>query len=196
MSVALRLPGPPWPRLLVILASLSPALAPLLVACAVLASAGLAKVRRPAPTGLALARIGLPGSDPVVRAIGATEVAVALLAGLVGGPTAFLVVAAYLAFAAVATTQVARPGEAARSPTAGASATSAPVGPLHVAVNLPWPPVLAWAAAVGSEGLAPALADEPGARRRDHSSSPWWRRPAVQALLTDLPRLTALRAAA
>lgn len=177
------------------LASLSPALAPLLVAAAVLASAGVAKLRRPAPTGLALARAGLPGSDPVVRAIGGAEVAVAVLAALVGGPTGFLVVAAYLAFAAFSASQVARArrgGEAADCGCFGDS--SAPVGPLHVGVNLALAAGAAWAAVVGSEGLVSALADDPGAAALT-ALLVVVAAAGVQALLTDLPRLQAIEAA-
>ena len=68
-----------------IVASLSPATGPLLAAAALLAVAGVAKLRRPAPTGLALARLGLPGSDGLVRTLGAVEVLVAAPAALAGG---------------------------------------------------------------------------------------------------------------
>lgn len=178
-----------------ILASLSPALAPLLVAASVLATAGVAKLRRPAPTGLALARAGLPGSDPAVRALGTAEVAAAVLAALVGGPAALLVVAAYLGFAAFTAAQVARERRGGDAADCGCFGDrSAPVGPLHVGVNLALAAGAAWAAAVGSEGLVAALADDPGAAVVTAALA-LVGAAGVQALLTDLPRLRAMQAA-
>lgn len=118
-------------------ATLSPALGPLLVAALLLVPAGLAKVRRPAPTGLALARLGLPGSDPLVRALGVVELVAAAGAALIGGVAAAGVAVLYVGFAAVSAAQVRRAaatGEAADCGCFGDD--SAPVGWTHVVVNL------------------------------------------------------------
>ena len=74
------------------------ALVPHLAACVLLVLAGAAKLRRPAATAQALRTQGLPSSLPLVRALGAGEVVVALtaLAGVPAG--AFAVALAYLAF--------------------------------------------------------------------------------------------------
>lgn len=79
------------------------ALAPAFAAVAALAlAAGLAKLRSPAPAGLALSRLGLPGSAPMVRLIGASEVAIGTACLLTPGPLlALLLAASYVAFAAV-----------------------------------------------------------------------------------------------
>ncbi len=194
MAIALRWLGPK-PHLLVIVASLSPALAPLLVAAVVLATAGVAKLRRPAATGLAMARAGLPGSDAVVRALGLAEVTAAALAALVGGATALLLVAAYLAFAAFTFAQITRERQGGDAADCGCFGDrSAPVGPLHVGVNLSLAAGAAWAAAVGSEGLVQGLADDAGAALLTAALA-LVAAAGVQALLTDLPRLHAMRAA-
>ncbi|WCO68844.1 hypothetical protein PO878_08920 [Iamia majanohamensis] len=177
-----------------ITASLSPATGPLLAAAAVLAVAGLAKLRRPAPTGLALARLGLPGTDPVVRALGALELAAAALATVVGGWAAAPVALLYLGFAAVSTAQVrraARTGEVADCGCFGDS--SAPVGWSHVLVNLALAGAAAAATATGADGVVAGLGDAPVATVAVAllaALGAW----GIQAVLTDLPALRALRA--
>jgi hypothetical protein len=72
------------------------------VVAALTLAAGVAKLRAPAATGTALARIGLPGSDGVVRALATVEVAVGTGALISPGPlTGVLLALAYLAFAVV-----------------------------------------------------------------------------------------------
>lgn len=141
-----------------IIASLSPATGPLLVTAALLAAAGVAKLSRPAPTGLAMAQLGLPGSDRVVRALGQVEVTAALAAALLGGVVAVPVVALYLGFTAVTVAQVRRAragGEAADCGCFGAH--SGPVDATHVVANVLAAAAAAWG--VSSEGLLTALGD-------------------------------------
>jgi hypothetical protein len=73
---------------------------PYLVACALLALAGGQKVGRPGPTGVALREAGLPTRDSAVRALGAAEVAAAMIGGLVGGVGAVPVALFYVGFTA------------------------------------------------------------------------------------------------
>jgi hypothetical protein len=177
----------------VITASLSPATGPLLAAAAVLAVAGLAKLRRPAPTGLALARLGLPGTDPVVRALGALELAAAALATVVGGWAAAPVALLYLGFAAVSATQVrraARTGEVADCGCFGDS--SAPVGWSHVLVNLALAGAAAAADVTGAAGVVAGLGDAPVATVAVALLAVLGAY-GIQAVLTDLPALRALR---
>lgn len=138
----------------VIVSSLSPATGPLLVAALLLMAAGVAKLSRPAPTGLALARLGLPGSDPVVRILGGIEVGAAIAAVALGGPAAAAVAALYLGFAIVTTAQVRqalRTGEAADCGCFGD--TPAPVGMTHVALDLLLGAGALWAALASADGV-------------------------------------------
>ncbi len=177
-----------------IVASISPATGPFLAAVALLAVAGAAKLRRPAPTGLALARLGLPGSDPTVRTLGAVELVVAGAAAVVGGWLALPVALLYAGFALVSTAQVrlaARTGEAADCGCFGDH--SAPVGWSHVALNLALAGAAAVAALTAADGLA-AAGDAPVATLAvaGLAGLAAW---GTEALLTDLPALRALRVA-
>ena len=70
-----------------------------LVACALLAVSGLLKLRAPASARASLELIGLPVPLVVVRALGAGEVALGVIAAIAPGPlTAGLVAGAYGAF--------------------------------------------------------------------------------------------------
>ena len=128
---------------------------------ALLGVAGLAKIRRPGPTAVALRSAGLPGSTPLARVIGATELVVAVLALAVGGPsTALVVAAAYVAFASVSIRLV------ARSATGGCGCfgdDSAPVTNLHVGLNLAAAVLAGLAALWPTDGLPALVADEPAA---------------------------------
>jgi len=175
----------------VIAAAPPPALAPLLVAAVVLAVAGVAKLRRPAPTGLALARLGLPGSDAAVSVLGAVEIVAAAAAAAFGGPLAAPVVVLYLGFAAVTAAQVRAARTSGTESDCGCFGDrSAPVGPGHVAVNL----ALAAGAAVGaaSDGVVGGLDDAVGATVLTGLLAAV-AAAGVRGLLTDLP---AARAAA
>lgn len=176
----------------VMIASLSPSTGPLLATAALLALAGVAKLRRPAPTGLALARLGLPGSDPLVRLLGVGELTVAAAAALLGGALGLPVALLYLAFAVVSGVQVrraARTGEAADCGCFGDH--SAPVGWSHVLVNLALGTGAAVAAAAPADGLATGLSDSPLATVAVVALAglaAW----GIQAVLTDLPAVRAL----
>jgi hypothetical protein len=77
---------------------------PYLAACALLVVTGIAKVRQPAATATAMraAAVGLPGREGMARAIGGAEMALGVVAIVVGGSIAPAVAAAYLAFVVVA----------------------------------------------------------------------------------------------
>lgn len=142
------------------IAALSPALGPLVVAAALLVVAGVAKLRRPAPTGLALARVGLPGSDLVVRCLGLVEVAAAIDALAFGRWTALPVAVLYLAFAAFTAVQVRRArttGEAADCGCFGDD--GAPVDGTHVALNVALAAAAAATVATGADGVVGAWRD-------------------------------------
>jgi hypothetical protein len=152
----------------------------------------VAKLRRPAPTGLAMARLGLPGTDPVVRLLGALEVVGAAAALVLGGVAALAVAVLYLGFAGVTAAQVrqaARTGEAADCGCFGDD--SAPVGWTHVVVNVLLAVAAGAATAVGADGLPGAL---------DASAAPTVAVVAValvaaagvRAVLTDLAAVRAL----
>lgn len=176
-----------------IVASLSPATGPLLAAAALLVLAGVAKVRRPAPTGLAMARLGLPGSDRVVRALGALEVLAALVATMIGGWAALPVAVLYLGFALVSMAQLRRAaatGEAADCGCFGDQ--SAPLGWSHVAVDVTLAGAAGLAVLVGAGGLVAGLVDTPAATAvvAALAALAAW---GIEAILTDLPALRALR---
>lgn len=81
------------------MSALAPAFALLAL---LLALAGIAKLRSPAPAGAALFALRLPSASWIVRAIGAGEVALGLACLLVPGPlTAPLLALAYAGFALV-----------------------------------------------------------------------------------------------
>ena len=79
--------------------ALAPAFA---VAAALVVVAGLAKLNAPAAAGLALDRLGLPGSTGAVRLIGSVEIGLGVGCLLAPGPlTAVALALAYAAFAVV-----------------------------------------------------------------------------------------------
>lgn len=173
----------------VIVASASPALGPLLVAAALLAVAGWEKLGRPAPTALALARAGARVPDAAVQLLGLVEVSVAVVAIVAGGVAGVPVAVLYLGFAAFTARQVlvARAtGEAADCGCFGDS--SAPVGWAHVVVNLGLGAGGVAAAAVGADGLAAAGPSGAGVGVVAVVAAV-----GVRGLLTDLPRVQALR---
>ncbi|HEU5152077.1 MAG TPA: MauE/DoxX family redox-associated membrane protein [Iamia sp.] len=174
-----------------VLASLSPALGPLLVAGLLLVAAGLAKLDRSAPTALALARAGLRVPDGAVRALGVVEVAAGLAAGGLGGPAGIVVAALYLGFACFTARQVlqARGGEAADCGCFGEAA--APVGWTHVVVNVLLAAGAVAAVVVGADGVAAATGDQPVATLAVLGLAAV-AAAGVRALLTDLPAVRAL----
>jgi hypothetical protein len=177
-----------------VLATLSPALGPLVVAALLLVAAGVAKLRRPAPTGLALARLGLPGTDPLVRLLGAVEVVVAVAAVAVGGVAAVPVAVLYLGFAVFTAVQVRRAAATGETADCGCFGDAdAPVGWTHVVVNVLLATGAVSATAVGADGLGGALdADGPAAVAVVLVAVV--AAAGVRALLTDLPAVRALLA--
>lgn len=174
-----------------LLADLSPALGPLLVAAWLLAFAGFEKLERPAPTALALARAGLRVPDWTVRGLGAVEVALAVVAGALGGPAGWAVAGLYLGFAAFTTRQVLQvraTGEAADCGCFGE--TAAPVGWSHVVVNVALAAAAALAGVVGADGIGgidgAAVATGATVLLALVAAT------GVRALLTDLPAVRAL----
>ena len=97
--------------------------------------AGVAKVSRPAAARVALRTAGLPSTALAVRALGIAELALTGVAVVVGGRLAGALVAlAYLGFAGFAAFLASRSRRAVPCGCFGSG--SAPVGPLHVGVNL------------------------------------------------------------
>ena len=178
-----------------IVASLSPATGPLVAAALLLASAGRAKLGRPAPTGLALAGAGLPGSDAVVRALGAFEIAAAGAAALAGGWFAAPLALLYLGFAAFTTLQVRRAAAGGAAADCGCFGDhAAPVGWAHVAINLAVAGAALVAAATRADGLVTSLGDDAAAAVAVVALAAV-AAAGTRALLTDLPALRALRSA-
>ena len=176
----------------VVVATLSPALGPLVVAALLLVAAGAAKLRRPAPTGLALARLGLPGADPLVRMLGAVEVAAAGLALLVGGTAAVPVALLYAGFAAFTAAQVRRAAATGESADCGCfGEADAPVGWTHVVVNVLLAATAVAAAAVGADGVPGALGASAGTTVAVIALA-GVAAAGVRAVLTDLPVVRAL----
>lgn len=177
----------------VVVASLSPALGPVLVGSLLLLPAGFAKVERPAPTALALARAGLRVPDWAVRLFGLGEAALAMAVVAEGGPAGIALAVLYLAFAVFTARQVVvarRTGETADCGCFGDD--SAPVGWTHVAVNLTLAAAAVTAAAVDVPGFAEAREDGTWPLAAVYAMAAVAAM-GVEALLTDLPRLRALR---
>jgi len=129
------------------------------VVAALLGVAGLAKIRRPGPTAVAMRSAGLPGSPGLARALGVVEVVVAVLAIGFGGPsTALVVAAAYVAFASVSIRLIARP---AASGCGCFGEATTPVTNLHVALNLVAAALAGAAALWPTDGLPSMVADDP-----------------------------------
>jgi hypothetical protein len=130
-------------------------------AALLLGAAGVGKVARPGATRIALRSAGLPASAPAARALGAAEVLIALAALAVGGPIATALVAvSYLGFAWFARRLERMTRGAAPCGCFGAS--SAPVGTLHVIINL-----------VIAVGVALAAIDAPGPIWEAAADTPW-----------------------
>ncbi|MEJ7584217.1 MAG: MauE/DoxX family redox-associated membrane protein [Acidimicrobiales bacterium] len=133
---------------------------PLLAVAGLVAAAGAAKVVRPGPTARALRSAGLPGSPALGRVLGGVELVVAVAAIATGSrPTALVVVATYLAFAAFSLRLIARQGPDADCGCFGQE--SSPVTSLHVALNLGAAGLAAWAAVSPPGRVTAVLADQP-----------------------------------
>lgn len=178
-----------------IVATLSPALGPLVVASLLLAVAGVAKLRRPAPTGLALARLGLPGSDPLVRGLGTLEVAASVAAVALGGVAAAPVAVLYAGFALFTAAQVRRAAATGETADCGCFGdVDAPVGWTHVVVNVLLAAAAAAATALRIDGIGGAAGSSAMATASVLLVAVV-AAAGVRALLTDLPAVRALRGA-
>lgn len=128
------------------------------IAGAVLAWAGVGKVRRPHGTATALRLAGLPSAPALARALGAVEVVVGGAALVVGGPAAAAGVAvAYAALAAFSR-------RARRRPQASCGCFGDAGGPVtagHVVLNVLFATVNLGAALTAAPGLAAATTGRP-----------------------------------
>jgi len=125
----------------------------LVVAAALLAAAGAAKVARPRPAVLAMRSVGLPSGDPAVRLLGVAEITLGAVVILTASPlSAAAMGALYLAFAGFV---VASMRSAERSSCGCFGESSTPPGILHIVVDLG----AAVVAALAVFGEAPSLAE-------------------------------------
>jgi len=133
---------------------------PVLVLTALLALAGIFKLRRPAPTMGALQAMHLPSRPALVRLLGAVELLIGALA-LVTGAQAWLALAAaaYLAFAAFVAAALLSGSPLQSCGCFGQRDT--PPSVVHLVVNLTAAVVLLVAAAGELPSPADVLADQP-----------------------------------
>lgn len=174
---------------------MSPLAGLVFAAALLLGSAGVGKAASPGSTRIALRSAGLPATALVARGLGVVEVLIAVAALVVGGPVATgLVAASYLGFAWFARRLQVKTRGAAPCGCFGSS--SAPVGTLHVALDL-----------LIAVGVAAAALDAPGPIWEAAGETPWGGVPFVglallltwmlYAALTALPEaLAAAKASA
>lgn len=113
----------------------SPLTGPLMAAALLLGVAGVAKIVSPDPTRVALRTAGLPGTVWFVRMIAVGEVILGVVAVVVGGRAgAALLGLAYLGFAGFSMRVISTSRGKASCGCFGAS--DAPLGTLHVVINL------------------------------------------------------------
>jgi hypothetical protein len=130
-------------------------------AALLLVAAGVGKATKPGATRIALRSAGLPASELVARSLGIAEIVIAVAALVVGGPVATALVAiSYLGFAWFARRLDVKTRGSAPCGCFGAS--SAPVGTLHVVVNL-----------LVAVGVGVATLDAPGAIWDAAGDTPW-----------------------
>jgi hypothetical protein len=135
---------------------------PFYAVCLLLAVAGGFKTVRPAATVGALRAVGLPGSRPLVRVMGAGEVVVGLGAVITGWPVlAGLVAVAYGAFAGFVAAALRR-GTPIQSCGCFGSVDLPPTR-IHFVVDIAAAAVATAAAATRVDGIAVVLADQPWA---------------------------------
>lgn len=140
---------------------MSPLAGPLFAAAALMALAGVLKVAHPDSTRVALRTAGLPSSSVAVRVLGATEAAAAIAVVAVGGRLAgALVAAAYVGFAGFAAHLAHQSRRAVPCGCFGSS--TAPVGPLHVAISAALA-VVGLASLVWPTGGIASIGDTPAA---------------------------------
>ncbi len=123
--------------------------------------AGVAKVTVPASTRVALRSAGLPSKAWMTQGLGGAEATIAAAAVFVGGPVATALVAvSYLGFAWFSRRLQVKTRGAAPCGCFGSS--SAPVGTLHVVLNL-----------LVAAGVGVAVVDAPGSIWSAASDTPW-----------------------
>jgi hypothetical protein len=106
---------------------------PFLGACALLAIAGAGKIAHPAPTHAAVRAAGLRVPPAGVVVFGLVELGTGVSGALLGGIAAFAVAGCYLLLTLFAVRLLLR---APATPCACLGATGAPVGRVHVAVDI------------------------------------------------------------
>ncbi len=126
---------------------------PFLAACALLVWSGVSKLRDPRATRAAADALDLAGTPLTVRAVGAAEVAAAVVGAVFGHLGALSVAAVFGALTVVAVRLLRR---APATPCGCLGASDAPVSRAHVAVNL-----AAVMAAVAAASGGPPLARIP-----------------------------------
>jgi hypothetical protein len=133
---------------------------PVVVVAALLALAGGLKVVRPAPTAGALRAMRLPAAFPLVRVLGAGEIALGVGAGVTfARPLLALLAAAYLAFAAFV---VAALGANTPLQSCGCfGQTDTPPSAVHVALNVAAAATAFGAALTGTPSIDVTVADQP-----------------------------------
>lgn len=132
---------------------------PYLAAALLLVAAGLAKVRRPADTSIALRRAGLPLPEWAVRAGAGAEVAAGCWALTSGRAAAGLVALSYLGFAGFVSLALRR-----GSPVSSCGCFGKPDSPptvSHVVLNLAAAATAAWAAFHAHAGAVTLLGHRP-----------------------------------
>lgn len=134
--------------------------APFLICCVVLALAGLAKLRDPRFTAGALRSLGVPAGPATVRAIGAGELLLAVVAGASGWwLAAWLVAFSYVVFAAIVL--AARHAGTAIQTCGCFGVPDVPPTRTHIALNVVLGAVAAIAGAIDVVSPISLLADEP-----------------------------------
>lgn len=119
-------------------------------AAAVLVSAAVAKLARPAASAAAFRSVRLPGHPVAVRALGLIELVIAgLVLGVGGRAAAALLVIAYTAFAVFSARHRDRPGASCGC----FGETTAPLGRRHVVVDAGIALAVAPAIVVGAPGI-------------------------------------------
>lgn len=140
-------------------------------AALLLGAAGVGKAASPGATRIALRSAGLPATQLAARSLGVAEVLIALAALVVGGPIATgLVTASYLGFAWFARRLDTKTRGSAPCGCFGAS--SAPVGTIHVVLNL-----------LIAIGVGVAVVDAPGSIWDAAGDTPWAGVPFVGLVL-------------
>ena len=141
---------------------MSPFASPLFAAAILLVLAGLAKLAMPDPTRVAMRQAGLPNGAGIVRAEGSLEVLVGGVALVAGGAVAAAAVAVlYAAFAGFVALLAHRTRNSAPCGCFGPS--EAPVGALHVVVDLVIAALAAGATVRTTTGLWEATSATPWA---------------------------------